>query len=102
MKLSSIYDYIKRPIVTEKSHRLEQLSKKKYTFEVHLYSNKASVSEAVSKAFNVQVDSVNILNTSGKQKRYRGIMGKRPEVKKAVVTLKIGHSINMSNERLSL
>ena len=100
MTLSFIqYDYIKRPIITEKSHILnEQSTKKKYIFEVHRLANKHTIARAILDSFGAEVDSVNIINVLGKKKRTKGIIGKRSDKKKAIVTLKVGHNINMLND----
>ena len=80
----------------------ENSKKKKYVFEVHRYANKFTVTKAISEAFLVEVDSVNILNLLGKKKRHKGIVGRRANMKKAVVTLKLGHEINVLNEGVKL
>lgn len=87
----SIYDVLRRPLVTEKSTRLSE--RNKYVFEVKKTASKDEVKQAVEKAFKVGVVSVNIIMVPGESKR----MGKRqvsaPAWKKAVVTLKEGDKI---------
>lgn len=79
------YDIIKRPIITEKS--MAQGAEKKYTFEVPTDVNKIEIKKAVEELFKVKVKSVNTMNCSGKFKRMGVHVGKRPDWKKAIVTL---------------
>lgn len=87
---------IKRPIISEKSISLGDASK--YIFEVDAKANKRSVAEAVHKTFNVEVVDVNIINQKGKAKRFKRQTFNRPDVKKAIVTLKKGARIAMFEE----
>ncbi len=90
----SKYDLIRSPIVTEKSTILgEQI---KYVFEVASAADKPSVKKAIEEIFDVKVKSVNVLNQKGKTKRFKGIMGRRSDIKKAVVTLEKDCSIDMA------
>lgn len=84
--MKSPYDVIKRPIVSEKS--IDGIALKKYTFEVDKHSNKTEIRQAVEAIFDVKVEKVNTLRTMGKIKRQGKFEGRRPEVKKAIVTLK--------------
>ncbi|KAA0258471.1 50S ribosomal protein L23 [Deferribacter autotrophicus] len=82
----SIYDIIKKPIVTEKAIDL----KEKYNqvvFAVDRRANKYQVKEAVEKLFNVKVKDVRCMNYKGKKKRFGLIMGRRKDWKKAIVVL---------------
>ncbi len=88
-----IYQVLLRPIVTEKSTLLQ--SQDKYVFQVAPKANKIMVREAVQKAYNVNVASVNIVNTPGKRKRYGPRMVQQPGTKKAIVTLKSGERIQL-------
>lgn len=86
------YDIIRRPIITEKSMKVE-LDKngeeiKKYTFEVPKTVNKLEIKYAVEEVFGVKVAKVNTMNYLGKVKRMGRNEGRRPSWKKAVVTLK--------------
>lgn len=78
------------PIVSEKSY--EQMESGVYTFKVHPGANKIEIRQAVEAAFNVKVANVNTLNRQGKRKRDRRRMafGKRPDTKRAIVTLAEG------------
>ena len=82
-----------RPVVTEKSTRLQEESK--YTFEVTLTANRAQVKHAVEKLFEVKVMNVNIIRTWGKQRRFGRRRTQGPECKKAVVTLRSGDKIGL-------
>ncbi|MBM9433772.1 50S ribosomal protein L23 [Flaviflexus equikiangi] len=81
-------DIIIRPIVTEKSYRLEEEGK--YVFEVAPTSNKTEIKIAIEKIFNVKVDSVNTMNRKGKTRRTRNGIGKRKDTKRAIVSLREG------------
>jgi len=86
-------DVIIRPVVSEKSYAgLEQNT---YTFLVDRRSNKTEIKEAVQAIWDVRVTSVNTLNRRGKVKRRRYTSGKRPDEKRAIVTLAEGDSIEI-------
>ena len=86
-------DVIIRPVVSEKSYAgLEQNT---YTFLVDPRANKTEIKEAVQKIWNVQVTSVRTLNRKGKVKRRRVTLGKRPDQKRAIVTLAEGDKIEI-------
>ena len=80
-------DVIVRPVVSEKSYAL--LDDGVYTFVVHPSANKTEIRQAVESVFKVRVASVNTLNRKGKRKRNRrqATFGKRPDTKRAIVTL---------------
>ena len=83
--MKSIYDVIRRPIVTERS--VADAQQKKYTFEVDRHANKIEIKTAVEKIFEVKVASVNTLNFKGKPRRQGYAEGTTPAWKKAIVTL---------------
>jgi large subunit ribosomal protein L23 len=86
-------DVIVRPIVSEKSYAgLEQNT---YTFLVDPRANKTEIKEAVQAVWDVRVVSVNTLNRRGKVKRRRFTKGRRPDEKRAIVTLAEGDSIEI-------
>ena len=89
----NIHQVLIRPTITEKSTLLQESGK--YTFQVALKANKVEVKQAVENNFGVSVLDVNITKLHGKVKRYGPRMSKRPDVKKAVVTLKPGERINL-------
>lgn len=90
--LKDEYKIIKHPILSEKGTALQE-SQNKYFFEVDVNANKIEIKRAVEKLYKVKVKSVNTLNMLGKKKRIRWQLGKRPDWKKAIVTLKEGYSI---------
>ena len=92
--LNKSYKIILKPIVTEKATRLSEFNK--VVFAVSESSNKIEIKGAVEKLFSVKVSSVNIVILKGKTKRFKGIMGKRNNLKKAIVTLEKGNSIDLS------
>lgn len=86
-------DIILKPIVTEKSMNL--LADNKYTFLVDKKANKTEVKSAIESIFKVKVESVSTMNIKGKPKRMGRYEGKRPDRKKAIVTLKAGQKIRI-------
>jgi large subunit ribosomal protein L23 len=89
------YDVIVSPVVTEKSTAATEHGK--YLFNVHLDAKKDEIKSAVEALFKVKVTKVNTLVREGKTKRFRNVMGKKSDVKKAVVTLEKGQSIDLSS-----
>ncbi|MGF1463173.1 MAG: 50S ribosomal protein L23 [Maricaulaceae bacterium] len=88
------YDTILRPVITEKSTLLSE--ENKVVFEVPVTATKTEVAEAVETLFKVKVEAVNTLRQKGKVKRFRGILGRRKDIKKAIVTLAEGQSIDVT------
>ena len=88
------YDVIRKPIITEKTTMASENGA--IVFEVAIDSNKPSIKEAVENLFGVKVKAVNTTITKGKSKRFRGMLGKRRDVKKAYVTLEEGNTIDVS------
>lgn len=78
-------DFLKRPVITERS--MELTAEKKYTFEVDVKANKTQVKDAVESIFGVKVEKVNVLNYKGKFKRMGRFGGYTNKRRKAVVTL---------------
>ena len=89
------YDIIKGPIITEKSSDSAQ-NKNRITLSVDTKANKIEIKDAVEKLFNVKVESVNTINVRPKKKRVGRYPGKTNKVKKAIVTLKEGSSIELN------
>jgi len=81
-------DIIKKPVITEKSMGL--VEENKYTFIVDMGSNKIEIRQAVEELFSVKVDKVRTMRVKGKLTRVRNRWGKKPDRKKAIVTLKEG------------
>ena len=91
--MKDIHDVIRRLVISEKSY--EMLDENKYTFIVDPQANKTHIKQAVEKIFDVKVLSVNTMNRSGKRKRRGIIVGKRPETKRAIVTVAPGDRIEL-------
>ena len=91
---NSYYDTIFSPIITEKSTLVAE--ENKIIFKVAIDAEKPQIKEAVEALFKVDVTKVNTIKVKGKTKRFRGIKGRRPDYKKAIVTLKDGQSIDVS------
>jgi len=85
------YQIIRRPVVTERGTRLRE--ENKYLFEVDRRANKVEIKQAVEVLFNVRVAQVNTVSMKGKPKRLGRFVGRTSNWKKAIVTLKEGHSI---------
>jgi len=94
MSLGKDFDIIVRTLTTEKTAR--SVADSKFYFEVIDSATKDDVKKAIESIFDVVVEGVNIINTDGKVKRFKGTKGRRKSVKKAVVTLKKGQDINLS------
>ncbi|PWR19384.1 50S ribosomal protein L23 [Zavarzinia aquatilis] len=88
------YDLILSPVITEKSTAVSEFNQ--VVFKVPLTATKPEIRAAVEKLFQVKVTAVNTIRTEGKTKRFRGRLGKRSDVKKAVVTLAEGQSIDVT------
>ena len=95
--MKSPRDVIIRPVVSEKSYA--GLEDNRYTFLVHPEANKTEIKEAIQKIWNVRVLGVNTMTRKGKVKRMRFTRGKRPDQKRAVVTLAEGDSIEIFETR---
>ena len=88
------YDIIRAPLITEKTTVLSEQNK--VVFKVAEDATKDEIAAAVEALFNVAVVKVNTVITKGKTKRFRGIMGRRSDFKKAIVTLADGQSIDVT------
>ncbi|EGD41959.1 50S ribosomal protein L23 [Nocardioides sp. NBC_00850] len=86
-------DILIAPVVSEKSYGL--LDQNKYTFIVRPDANKTEIKIAVEKVFDVKVTSVNTINRKGKARRTRYGLGKRPDTKRAIVSLAEGDRIDI-------
>jgi large subunit ribosomal protein L23 len=94
MNREQMYDLILGPVITEKSTQATEHNQ--VTFKVRQEATKPQVKAAIEGLFGVKVKAVNTLNQKGKVKRFRGRLGKRNDVKKAIVTLEEGHSIDIT------
>ena len=90
----SHYEIIRSPAITEKSTMASEQNK--VVFNVLRTATKPEIKAAVEALFKVKVTAVNTLVRKGKVKRFRGIKGQQSDVKKAVVTLADGHSIDVA------
>jgi len=90
--MKELYEIIRRPLVTEKSTQQKETSRQ-YAFEVNRKANKNEIQSAVERLFKVKVLDVRTCNVLGKVKRLGRKYGKRPDWKKAIVTLKEGDRI---------
>lgn len=88
------YDTILAPVITEKATYLSEQNK--VVFRVADDATKDEIAAAVEALFKVKVTKVNTLNVKGKTKRFRGRAGQRSDVKKAIVTLADGQSIDIT------
>ena len=95
----TIYDVIRGPVISDKAYKLNKKSKK-LVLKVHMHANKPMITNAIQKLFNVKVESISILIRKGKRKRIRmsnttttGVKEKR-----AVVTLKEGHKLDLFDQ----
>ncbi|WP_421792072.1 50S ribosomal protein L23 [Hyphobacterium sp.] len=88
------YDSLLSPVITEKSTLLSEDGK--VVFRVPLTATKTEIADAVETLFKVKVTAVNTLRLKGKTKRFRGRIGQRSDMKKAIVTLAEGDSIDVT------
>jgi len=91
---ASACDVILSPVITEKATMGSEYNQ--VTFRVPLDASKPAIRAAVEHLFKVKVKAVNTIRQQGKTKRFRGILGKRPDYKKAVVTLEEGNTIDVT------
>lgn len=87
------HDVIIKPVISEKTTDL--MAANKYTFIVEKKANKVEIANAVEKIFKVTVENVNTLKARGKKRRMGRFLGKTPDRKKAIVTLKEGDKIEI-------
>jgi large subunit ribosomal protein L23 len=88
------YDVIRNPVVTEKSTMASEHGQ--VVFDVAIDATKTEIKQAVEQLFSVKVKAVNTNVRKGKVKRFRNQLGVRNDVKKAIVTLVDGQSIDIS------
>ncbi len=94
MSTEQYYDVIRAPVITEKATIASENNQ--IVFRVAIDADKKVIKEAVEALFDVKVKAVNTLRRKGKAKRFRGIPGRQSEMKKAIVTLEDGHSIDVT------
>jgi len=89
-----MYDIIRTPVITEKATMGSEHNQ--VTFRVPLTATKPEIKAAVEGIFGVKVKAVNTSVLKGKVKRFKGRLGERSDIKKAIVTLAAGHSIDVT------
>ncbi|KEC54547.1 50S ribosomal protein L23 [Bartonella koehlerae] len=94
MKNLRHYDIIVSPVITEKSTLISEYNQ--VVFNVVPKATKSEIKAAVEALFSVRVKAVNTIVHKGKEKRFKGIVGRQNDVKKAIVTLARGQSIDVS------
>ena len=94
MSENKAYQVILNPLVTEKSTQLSEFNK--VAFSVPVNATKLEIKTSVEKIFSVKVKAVNTILLKGKVKRFKGVLGKRSNTKKAIVTLAPGDTIDLS------
>ena len=93
----SIFDIIRGPVVSEKATELNQ-KLKKLVLDVHPQANKTQIKEALQRLFSVKVEKVNTLRRKGKTRRVRRIFVQGSTIKRVIVTLKEGYSIDLFDQ----
>ena len=88
------YQIILNPLVTEKSTHQSEFNK--VVFSVPVNATKLEIKTSVEKIFSVKVKAVNTILLKGKVKRFKGVLGRRSDTKKAIVTLAPGDTIDLS------
>ena len=91
---AALCDIIVRPVITEKA--MKSAEKNQATFLVSLNATKPQIKKAIESVFGVEVKSVNTLRQAGKVKSFRGKQGVRSDVKKAIITLAKGQTIDVT------
>lgn len=94
MNREALYDIIRGPVITEKATLVSEHNQ--VVFRVALEATKPQIKQAVETLFGVEVRAVNTLRVKGKTKRFRGRIGRRGDIKKAIVTLAEGQSIDVT------
>jgi len=94
ISMEKAYDIVRSPVITEKATMGSEHNQ--VTFRVPLDATKGEIKAAVEQVFNVKVKAVNTLRQLGKTKRFKGVVGKRSDVKKAIVSLAEGQSIDVT------
>ncbi len=91
--MKSIDAILKKPLFTEKGSNLKE-AENKILVEVASNANKIDIKRAIEEIFKVKVQKVCTINTSGKWKKFGKSIGKRPDRKKAIITLKKGEKLD--------
>ena len=94
ISLNKAYQVVLNPLVTEKATQMSEFNK--MVFSVPLSASKMDIKLSIEKIFSVKVISVNTILLKGKVKRFKGILGRRANTKKAIITLAPGNTIDLS------
>jgi large subunit ribosomal protein L23 len=94
MSKLSAYEVIRAPVITEKATLASEANQ--VIFKVSRHATKPEIKAAVEQLFNVKVKAVNTIVRKGKMKAFKGIVARQGEMKKAIVTLEEGHSIDIT------
>lgn len=90
----TVYDIIQSLVVTEKaSNLMSKDNKKRIVLKVHPKANKPMIKQAVKKLFNIEVSTVRIIVRKGKKRTFKRVVSHGALVKRAIVTLKPGYSL---------
>lgn len=95
MSTQNFFQVLRAPVISEKS-TIAAEKDKQFVFKVVMNATKGQIKKAVETMFDVEVDSVRVLNVKGKNKRFGRTIGKRSDWKKAYVKLKAGHDIDFT------
>jgi len=91
--MKNLYTVIKKPLFTEKGSNLKETANK-ILIEVSRDANKIDIKRAIEEIFKVKVEKVSTISTRGKWKKFGRSIGKRPDRKKAIITLKKGEKLD--------
>ena len=94
ISFNKAYQIVLNPLITEKATQMSEFNK--MVFSVPLSANKFDIKLSIEKIFSVKVKSVNTILLKGKVKRFKGILGRRANTKKAIITLAPGNTIDLS------
>jgi len=94
ISFNKAYQVVLNPLITEKATQLSEFNK--MVFSVPLTASKIDIKLSIEKIFSVKVKSVNTILLKGKIKRFKGVLGRRSNTKKAIVTLEPGNTIDLS------
>ena len=94
ISFNKAYQVVLNPLITEKATQMSEFNK--MVFSVPLSASKFDIKLSIEKIFSVKVKSVNTILLKGKVKRFKGILGRRANTKKAIITLAPGNTIDLS------
>ncbi len=94
ISINKAYQIVLNPLITEKATQMSEFNK--MVFSVPLTASKLDIKLSIEKIFSVKVKSVNTILLKGKVKRFKGVLGRRSNTKKAIVTLAPNNTIDLS------